>query len=60
MILIDDAEASLEFSNSTAYFLDLFLQDQFFHLTYQKNLFHKKMIDLDVMYFTSQNRNTKL
>ena len=59
MILNDDTEASLEFLIQLNIFLDLFLQGQFFRLTYQKNLFHKKMIHLDVMYFTSQNRNTK-
>ena len=59
MILIDDTDASLEFFNSTEHYFRLIFARSAF-LPDLLNLFHKKMIDLDVMYFTSENRNIRL
>ena len=61
MILIYDTEASLEFFNSTEhYFRLIFARSVFLPDLLNKFISQKKMIDLDVMYFTSQNQNIRL
>ena len=60
MILIDDTEVSFEYFNSTEHYFRLIFARSVFFMTYYINLFRKTMIDLDVMYFTSQNQNIRL
>ena len=55
MILIDDTEASLEFSNSMEHYFRLIFARSVFSPDLLNKFVSKKMIDLDAMRFTSQS-----
>ena len=57
MILIDDTEASLEFSNSTEHYFRLIFARSVFSPDLLNKFVSQKLIDLDVMRFTSQSQN---
>ena len=60
MILIDDTEASLEFSNSTEHYFRLIFARSVFSPDLLNKFVSQKMIGLDVMRFTSQSQNIRL
>ena len=60
MILIDDTGASLKFFNSTECWFGLIFAKSVFSPDLLDKFISQKNIDLDVMYFTSQNQNIRL
>ena len=60
MILANNTESSLEFFNSTIQFFKLIFAKSVFPLDLLEKFISQKMINLDVIYFTSQSQNTRL